>query len=183
MSRMGAKPIIIPENTEVMIDGNTLKCKGKSGENTIKISPRIKIEKKDNTVLLTRSSNDKISKSLHGSARKLILNALAGVNEPYQKTLEVIGIGYRIKVSGKDLELSLGFSHPVKVAAPQGIEFKVVKNSIIVTGIDKQLVGQTAANIRALKKPEPYKGKGIKYKEEIVKRKAGKTAKAAGAEK
>ena len=183
MSRMGAKPIKILENTEVSIAGQVIKIKGKSGELTLNVSPRIKLTKNDSEIVLNRVNDDKISKSLHGVTRKLIINAIAGVNEPFEKRLDVVGIGYKVKLSGKDLDLSLGFSHPVKVTAPDGIEFKVVKNSIFVTGIDKQQVGLTAANIRALKKPEPYKGKGIKYSDEIIRRKAGKSAKAAGTAK
>ena len=179
MSRLGNKPINIPENTQVDIKDQSVICIGKLGKLSINISPRLKVIKNENTIILERSNDEKLSKSIHGVTRKLIMNALAGINSAYEKKLELIGIGYRVKMNGKNLELTLGFSHPVLFEAPEGIEFKVVKNTIIVSGIDKQSVGQIAADIRSLKKPEPYKGKGIKYSDEIVRRKTGKTAKAA----
>lgn len=181
MSRLGPKPITIPENTQIEIKDHAVLCKGKLGELTIDISPRLKVTKTDNTLVVERSNDEKLSKSIHGVTRKLIMNAIEGVNNGYEKKLEIIGIGYRVKMNGKNLELSLGFSHPVIFDAPAGIEFKVVKNMIIISGINKQLVGQIAADIRSLKKPEPYKGKGIKYQDEIIRRKTGKAAKAAAA--
>ena len=179
MSRLGPKPITIPENTTIEIKDHVVICKGKLGEMNVDISPRLKVTKEDNTLTITRSNDEKLSKCIHGVTRKLIINAMEGINTAYEKKLELIGIGYRIKLNGKDLELSLGFSHPVIFKAPDGIEFKVVKNTIVVSGINKQLVGQVAADIRSLKKPEPYKGKGIKYADEIIRRKTGKAAKAA----
>lgn len=179
MSRMGQKPIIIPENTELEIkDSNILVCKGKQGQIQFQIHPTIKIEKNNNQLILRRKSNDQSSKSIHGVSRKIVLNALSGVNNLFEKKLEVNGVGYRVKLDGNELELMLGYSHPVKIIAPEGIDFKVKKNLITVMGIDKQLVGQVAAQIRNMRKPEPYKGKGIKYSDEIITKKAGKALKA-----
>ncbi len=184
MSRMGQKPIAIPEGTNVELKGSHhFICKAKFGQIEFKANRKISIEKKDDTIVLTRRSDDKLSKSLHGVTRKMIINAMSGVNKPFEKKLEINGVGYRVKLSGNELELSLGFSHPIKYKAPEGIKFEVKKNTIIVSGIDKQLVGQTAAEIRSMRKPEPYKGKGIKYSDEIIVKKAGKAAKAASEEK
>lgn len=177
MSRMGIKPITIPENTEIKIDKNEFFCKSKEGEIKFKIHPKITVSKVDNDIIIKRNGNDILAKSLHGVTRKIIINALAGVNKKFEKKLDIIGIGYRVSLQGKKLILSLGYSHPIEYNPPEGIEFQIIKNSIIVKGIDKQKVGQVAAEIRALRKPEPYKGKGIKYSDEIIKIKAGKTAK------
>lgn len=177
MSRMGQKPIEIPQNTQLEINNNDVMVKGKFGELKIKLHYKIKIYKSQNEISVKRLSNDKLSKSLHGVFRKLVLNAINGVNKPFEKKLEVIGIGYRIKQTAKNLELSLGYSHPINIEAPDGIEFKTQKNTIIISGVDKQLVGQVAAKIRNFRPPEPYKGKGIKYADEIIVKKAGKAAK------
>lgn len=184
MSRMGPKPIEIPKDTTIELKGShSISVKGKIGQTEVKLHPKMNIEKKDDTIVVTRKSDDKISKSLHGVSRKMIINAIKGVNKPFEKKLEVNGVGYKIKLAQDELELSLGYSHPIKFKAPDGIKLEVKKNIITVSGINKQLVGQTAANIRKLRKPEPYKGKGIKYVDEIIIKKAGKAAKAASEEK
>lgn len=178
MSRMGAKPIAILENTTVTFNDGNLICKGKQGEMTLKIHPKIKVNITDKEIVLERLGNDKLAKSLHGVTRKLIINAISGVNELFEKKLEVNGVGYRVALTGKNLQLNVGYSHPVIIEAPTGITFKVNKNIISVFGIDKAQVGLIAAKIRSVRKPEPYKGKGIKYQDEIIRRKAGKAAKA-----
>lgn len=180
MSRMGNKPIEILEGVTVDINRQEITCKGKAGQMIVNVHPKIKINKNDNQIILERAGNDKLSKAIHGVSRKLLINAIAGVTQPFEKRLDINGIGYRVSGTNKELQLTLGYSHPVKVQAPENIEFKIVKNSIIVSGIDKQLVGQIAAQIRSLRMPEPYKGKGIKYHDEIIKRKAGKAAKSGG---
>ncbi|NMD01380.1 MAG: 50S ribosomal protein L6 [Bacteroidales bacterium] len=182
MSRMGAKPINILDEVTVEIKGQEITCKGKNGQLTVTIHPKLKIEKKDNSIIINRTGNDKLSKSLHGVSRKLVINAIKGVKNNFEKKLVINGIGYRVSQKGNDLVFNLGYSHPIEFKAPDGIKFKLVKNTIAITVIDKQLVCQTAAQIRALRLPEPYKGKGIKYIDEIIQRKAGKAAKAAGGE-
>lgn len=184
MSRMGEKPIIIPQGTEVETkNSTTIVFKAKGKQMIVNIHPKMKLEKKDDHIIIKRKSNDKFSKSLHGVTRKIILNAITGVNTPFEKKLEINGVGYRVKLTGNELEMALGYSHPIKIKAPEGINFDVKKNVITISGIDKQQVGQTAAIIRSARKPEPYKGKGIKYIDEIIVKKAGKAAKAAGESK
>ncbi len=186
MSRIGKQPINIPDGVEVKIKDSLIKIKGPKGELTQEILPGIKVEVKDSDtegirkIIVSLEKKTKDSAAFWGLLRTLISNMIEGVIEGYQKQLEVEGVGYRVVLEGNKLVLSLGFSHSVEVTAPQGIEFKVEKNLITVSGIDKQLVGQVAANIRAKKKPEPYKGKGIHYLGEVIRRKAGK--KAAGTE-
>ncbi len=181
MSRIGNSPIPIPEQVEVKIekiDGReTIEIKGPKGELSQPIPEPLSVSQEENAVLLTRVNDEKESRALHGLARSLIQNMVVGVTEGYQKELEIIGVGYRAEVRGADkLVLQLGFSHPVEVSAPEGIVFEVPEATrILVSGIDKQSVGQAAAEIRELKKPEPYKGKGIRYKGEYVIRKATKT--------
>ncbi|MCX6730132.1 MAG: 50S ribosomal protein L6 [Candidatus Portnoybacteria bacterium] len=176
MSRIGKQPIIIPNGVEVKIDGNLIVVKGKKGELTQKLVPEIKIEMKDKIITLQESQKTKNSLALWGTFRALIFNMIEGVSNGFQKKLIIEGIGYKAVLSGNKLTLSLGFSHPIIIEAPKGIEFKVEKNTILVSGSDKQVVGQIAANIRIQKKPEPYKGKGIRYDGEIVRRKDGKKA-------
>ena len=180
MSRMGKKPITVPEKVTIDISNNDLICKGPKGENKVTIHRKIKVEQSEKEIIVKRHSNDKISKSLHGVTRKNIINAIEGVLNGFEKKLDINGVGYRAKLTGKNLEMSLGFSHPIKITPPENIEFKVIKNSIIVSGNNKQLVGEIAANIRKVRPPEPYKGKGIKYHDEVIIKKAGKAAKAAG---
>lgn len=182
MSRMGNKPVKILDGVTVEINRQEVTCKGKAGEMVVVLHPKIKITKDEQNITLARSGNDKLAKAIHGVSRKLIINAIAGVDKPFEKRLDINGIGYRVSGTNKELLLTLGYSHPVKMKAPEGIDFKIVKNSIIISGVDKQLVGQIAAQIRSLRMPEPYKGKGIKYHDEIIKRKAGKAAKSAGGE-
>ncbi len=181
MSKIGKKPIIIPDNVSVEINGGFLELK--SGDNILKIKtlPFIKTEIKDKTVLFSPESNSKQAVANWGTIRALVNNAIIGITSGFQKKLEIEGIGYRASMEGNNLVLNVGYSHPVKFIPPEGVKVSVDKNVITVSGIDKALVGETAAKIRAIKKPEPYKGKGIKYQGEIIRRKAGK--KVAGATK
>jgi len=181
MSRMGGKPIKILDNVTVNQNGRDILVKGKNGENTVSIPINIEASIKDGEIILSRKNNAKLSKALHGVTRKLLINAIQGVCELFQKQLDIVGVGYRVAQKGDNLELNVGYSNPVTVEKPANIFFKVQKNSIIVSGNDKQKVGEVAAKIRAIRPPEPYKGKGIKYSDEIIKRKSGKAAKAAGA--
>lgn len=182
MSRIGKQPIPLINGTEFSIGAdNVVTIKGQKGTRTLQIHPEIKVEMKDEEILVTRSKETKEQKSLHGLYRSLLNNMVQGVNEGYKKQLEIIGVGYRASFSGGILELNLGFSHPIYFVPPDGIEIEVDtktrKNPIlIITGIDKELVGQVAAKIRSMRKPEPYKGKGIRYLDEQIRRKAGKSA-------
>lgn len=178
MSRIGLKPIEIPEGVEVKVDGNHVSVKGPKGELAKEISANMEVKIEDNTVVVSRPNDEKENRSLHGTSRSLIANMVEGVSKGYQKELEIIGVGYRAQLQGKKLVVSAGYSHPVEVEPEGSIEFEVPKNTqVIVKGIDKELVGATAANIRAIRLPEPYKGKGIRYVGEYVRRKEGKTAK------
>jgi len=178
MSRIGKQPIDIPAGIDVKIDKNYIVVNGPKGELSQKLHSKITIEREGNTLLVKRVDDSKLSRSLHGLYRTLINNMVEGVQKGFEKKLEITGVGYRASMKGKDLDLSLGFSHPVVITPPEGIEFALEgQQKIIVKGIDKQLVGQVAANIRKLRKTEPYKGKGIKYEGEKVIRKAGKSGK------
>ena len=174
MSRIGKKPIPIPEDVEVEITDSTVKVKGPKGELQREILSEIKVEKKGREILVMPGQETKRTKAFWGLVRALIFNMVKGVKEGYEKKLEIEGVGYRAKLEGEDLVLQVGFSHPVKIKQEEGIKFSVEKNIITVLGIDKELVGQVAAKIRAVRPPEPYKGKGIKYLGEYVQRKAGK---------
>lgn len=176
MSRIGKQPIIIPNGVEIKIDGDLITVKGKKGELIQKLVPEIKVEMKDKTITLQESQKTKNSLALWGTFRALIFNMIQGVSNGFQKKLIIEGIGYKAALNGNKLILNLGFSHPIEIEAPKGIEFKVEKNTILISGADKQIVGQVAANIRIQKKPEPYKGKGIRYEGEIIRRKDGKKA-------
>lgn len=181
MSRIGKLPIEIPSGVTVEIKGNTVHVKGSLGEEAIQFDPNhIEVKQEDNAVVVTKKSEERKPRELHGLTRTLIANAVEGVSKGFEKRLEINGVGYRAKVSGdKKLELTLGFSHPVHVEAPEGVSFAMdeqAKNIIIVKGPSKQKVGQVAANIREYRKPEPYKGKGIKYIDEHIIRKVGKAA-------
>lgn len=177
MSRIGKLPIILPKGVTAQIKGDILEVKGPKGLLQQTIHKRIKATLSDGKLLLERSSDNKQDKSLHGLMRSLAYNMVKGVTDGYQKNLELVGIGYRAALSGSKLTLSVGYSHPVIYEAPAGIQFELDgRGGIIVKGIDKQLVGQVAAEIRAVKKPEPYRGKGIKYSVEKIRRKAGKVA-------
>jgi large subunit ribosomal protein L6 len=180
MSRIGKQPIIIPDGVNVKIDGDLILIKGKKGELSQKLNPEIKVEIKNKIITIQESQKTKTSSALWGTFRALIFNMIEGVSNGFQKKLIIEGIGYKAVLNGNKLVLNLGFSHPVEIEAPKDIEFKVEKNTIIVSGIDKQIVGQIAANIRIQKKPEPYKGKGIRYDNEIIRRKDGKKAVSSG---
>jgi large subunit ribosomal protein L6 len=177
MSRIGRQPVNIPSNVQVTINGQDISVKGDKGELNHNIHHKIKISYENDQILVERKKEDKLSKSLHGLTKKLIDNMVEGVSKGFERKLDIIGVGYRAQLTGEKVVINIGYSHPVEVIPPTGISFKVEKNSIIVSGIDKQLVGQVAANIRKIRKPEPYKGKGIRYSDEIVKTKPGKAAK------
>ncbi len=184
MSRIGKQPVSITSGTTVEVKENTVTVKGPKGELKKTFSPKIKIEVKDNMVTLTRIADNKESRALHGLTRNLIANMIEGVTKGFKKELEITGVGYRAKVEKNRITLTLGFSHPVEYKAAEEIEFKLDeenKSLLTITGIDKQVVGETAAKIRSFKKPEPYKGKGIKYLNEQIARKAGKSAALASA--
>ncbi|MGF7058312.1 50S ribosomal protein L6 [Brassicibacter mesophilus] len=179
MSRIGLKPITIPSGVEIKVDANNyVTVKGPKGTLEQQINKDIQINVEDNVIHVARPTDEKKHKSLHGLTRTLIANMLEGVSNGYAKNLEIVGVGYRAQKQGKKLILSLGFSHPVEMEDPEGIEVEVPANTkITVKGIDKQKVGNYAAVIRDLRKPEPYKGKGIRYEGEVVRRKEGKTGK------
>lgn len=177
MSRIGKQPVVVPDGVEVKLDKNILIVKGSKGELTQVIHPSVSIEQKDNKILVTvKKPDEKTQRSLWGLFRKLIDNMVTGVDEGFTKQLEVNGVGFKAAIQGKVLNLQLGFSHPINYTFPDGIDITVEKNLITVSGSDKQKVGQAAAEIRAFKKPEPYKGKGIKYIDEVIRRKVGKAA-------
>lgn len=178
MSRIGKMPVEIPDGVEVTIEDHTIKVKGPKGELTRKIHEAIEVKVEDGQIVVTRPSDEKFHKSLHGLTRTLIANMVEGVTKGYERTLEIRGVGYRASKQGNKLVLNVGYSHPVEVEAPAGIEFEVPQpTQIIVRGIDKELVGEVAANVRAVRKPEPYLGKGIMYAGERIIRKAGKAGK------
>ena len=176
MSRIGKKPIEVPSGVEVIINDNEVKIKGPKGTLERKIRPEIKVEVKENKIFVSPKTETKKTKAFWGLTRALLANMVKGVTEGFEKKLEIEGLGYRAQLKGNDLELFVGFTHPVIVKAPEGINFKVDKNIITVSGIDKEKVGQVAANIRKVRPPEPYKGKGIRYLGEQIRRKAGKKA-------
>ncbi|MCL2883247.1 MAG: 50S ribosomal protein L6 [Coriobacteriia bacterium] len=177
MSRIGKLPIPIPAGVEVSIQGSVVKAKGPKGELSQEIKPMISARLEDAVLLIERADDSREARAYHGLYRTLINNMVVGVSEGFSKSLEIIGVGYRAALKGSDLELQLGYSHPVLVKAEDGISFEVpAQTQIIVRGIDKQKVGQVAADIRKWRKPEPYKGKGIRYSGEYVRRKLGKAA-------
>ncbi|MBU0706443.1 50S ribosomal protein L6 [Patescibacteria group bacterium] len=179
MSRIGKQIIVIPSGVEVTLNGDRIKVKGPKGELEMGFSPSISVSKDDHGIRVKRSSDEPSVRGLHGLTRALIANMIKGVSSGFEKRLEIIGVGYRAQVSGKKLTLNLGFSHPIELNVPEGITAemdKESKNILIISGIDKQLVGQFAANARSFRPPEPYKGKGIRYVDEYVARKAGKSA-------
>ena len=179
MSRIGRLPIPVPGGVDVTIDGQTLSVQGPKGTLSHTVASPITVGRSDDgTLQVQRPDDERESRALHGLSRTLIANMITGVTEGYTKTLEIVGVGYRVQARGSDLEFALGYSHPVPVRAPEGITFTVESPTRLrVTGIDKQLVGQVAANIRGLRRPDPYKGKGVRYQGEVVKRKVGKTGK------
>ncbi len=181
MSRIGNKPITIPDNVEVRIEGDKVIIKGPKGELEEKILPGMKVEVSEGLIkVINTQPEDKQHRAWHGLLRSLLANMVKGVTQGWKKELELVGVGYRAKMEGRKVVLSVGYSHNVEVEVPEDLEVKVDKNTqITVEGIDKYKVGQLAANIRAVRPPEPYKGKGIRYKGEVVRRKAGKAGKAA----
>jgi large subunit ribosomal protein L6 len=179
MSRIGKQPIAVPSGVEVTIDGPTVRVKGPKGQLEYVIVGDVAIARDGDTLTVTRADDARTNRSLHGLQRTLIANMVTGVSDGFAKELEIVGVGYRAVAQGTDaIELAVGFSHPVRVKAPAGVTFEVPQPTrIVVRGFDKQLVGQVAADIRKIRKPEPYKGKGIRYSGERVQRKAGKSAK------
>jgi large subunit ribosomal protein L6 len=181
MSRIGRLPIKIPDGVSVEIKTGEVVVKGPKGQLSRKLSHGVSAELKDGNLVVKGLKNEESVKPLLGTERSILFNMVKGVVDGWEKKLELVGTGYRAEVAGKTLTLSVGYSHPVKIEAAEGISFKVEKNIITVEGIDKSLVGFVAANIRNIRPPEPYKGKGIRYVGEVIRRKAGKAAKAAGA--
>jgi large subunit ribosomal protein L6 len=179
MSRIGRLPIQIPSGVDVTLEGNRVTVKGPKGTLSRDLHPAMSVSREDGTIVVTRPTEQKVHKQLHGLTRTLVNNMVVGVTDGYKKQLEIVGVGYRAEAQGPNaLRLNLGFSHPVNVTAPEGITFEVpVPTQVVVSGIDKEVVGQVAANIRSIRKPEPYKGKGVRYAGERVLRKAGKAGK------
>ena len=179
MSRIGKAPIALPSGVEVSVSGNTVTVKGPKGSLTRELVGGISVRTEENTLLVERPNDERQSRSLHGLSRALVNNMVVGVTQGFAKELDIVGVGYRAELKGPSaLRLNLGFSHPVDVNAPEGVTFEVpVQTRIIVKGIDKEAVGQVAANIRSIRKPEPYKGKGVRYLNERILRKAGKAGK------
>ncbi|MGD9129472.1 MAG: 50S ribosomal protein L6 [Candidatus Woesebacteria bacterium] len=177
MSRIGKTPVDIPAGVTVSVTDRVVDVKGPKGNLTVDLPKQIEVEVKDNQLFINRKDDEKESKALHGLIRSLINNNVLGVTEGYKKTLKLVGTGYRVAAKGEALSITVGYSHPVEVVPQEGVKLSIEGNNIIhVEGIDKQLVGQVAANIRSIRKPEPYKGKGIRYHDEVVRRKAGKAA-------
>ena len=178
MSRIGKIPVEIPAGVEIKLEGQTITAKGPLGTETVTVRPEIKIEQNGNVLNVTRINDDRKSRSLHGLSRTLVANAVKGVKDGFTKKLEIVGVGYRAAMDGNTLNLALGYSHPVNIVAPEGIKITVEANTkITITGANKQAVGDIAALIRSKRPPEVYKGKGIKYQGEYIRRKAGKTGK------
>lgn len=178
MSRIGNKVVVLPAGVEIKQDGNNITVKGPKGELTREFSSDIKMNIEGNEVTFTRPNDSKEMKTIHGTTRANFNNMIVGVSEGFQKALELIGVGYRAQVQGNKLTLNVGYSHPVEMTAPEGVTFEVPANTqVIVKGINKEVVGELAANIRGVRPPEPYKGKGIRYVGEFVRRKEGKTGK------
>jgi large subunit ribosomal protein L6 len=178
MSRIGKLPIPVPANVDVTIDGQQISVKGPKGTLSHVVAEPITVEREDGILAVKRPDDERRNRALHGLTRSLVNNLVVGVTDGYEKKLEIHGVGYRVQLKGSDLEFSLGFSHPVKVSPPEGITFTVEgPTKFSVQGIDKQRVGEVAANIRKLRKPDPYKGKGVRYAGEKIRRKVGKTGK------
>ena len=178
MSRIGKLPIAIPEGVEVTINGQVVTAKGPLGTEVVEVRPEVTVTKEENTIVVTRANDDRKSRSLHGLSRTLVANAVNGVKNGFTKKLEIVGVGYRANMEGSNLNMALGYSHPVLIEPPAGITISVEANTkITVTGSNKQTVGDVAALIRSKRKPEVYKGKGVKYEGEYIRRKAGKAGK------
>jgi large subunit ribosomal protein L6 len=181
MSRIGRLPIPVPAGVQVTVDGTHVAVKGPKGELERDIAPELRVNREGETLVVERPGDDKRSRQLHGLTRTLVANMVTGVTTGYRKGLEITGVGYRAQLVGKKLQLNLGYSHPIEIDPPQGIAFEVENPTrLAVTGIDKELVGHVAARIRAQRKPEPYKGKGVRYTGEVIRRKAGKAGKIGG---
>ena len=178
MSRIGKKEIPLPKGVEVKQDGNAVVVKGPKGSLATQLIPGISVAVENNVVKFERRDEEKKTRAFHGLMRALVANNVRGVSEGFKRELDIIGVGYRAEVKGREVVFQLGYSHPVKFAIPEGIDIAIEPKTghITITGIDRQKVGQTAAEIRALREPDPYKGKGIKYSDEIIRRKAGKAA-------
>ncbi|WP_132992039.1 50S ribosomal protein L6 [Gordonia zhaorongruii] len=178
MSRIGKSPIEIPAGVDVTVDGQDVKVKGPKGELSHTVTEPIVVTREENTLLVTRPNDERKNRSLHGLNRTMVNNLVVGVTTGYTSKMEIFGVGYRVQAKGQDLEFSLGYSHPVLIEAPEGITFAVESpTKFSISGIDKQLVGQISANVRRLRRPDPYKGKGIRYEGEQIRRKVGKTGK------
>ena len=176
MSRIGRKPVVIPSSVKVAVAGGEVRVEGPKGKLQLKFHPRMTVNMKESAIVVERPTNIRTDRALHGLTRSLIQNMVRGVTDGYTKELEIEGIGYKALLSGKKLVLNLGFSHPIEYAIPEGIEIKTPKpTQIVVLGVDRQKVGQVAAEIRHFHEPEPYKGKGIRYAKEVIRRKQGKT--------
>ena len=178
MSRIGKRPITIPAKVQVTVDGTTVSVKGPKGELSRNLPTQVSLTQEGETLLVTRRDDTRTSRQMHGLSRTLVANMIEGVAQGFQRRLEIQGVGYRAQVQGRNLVLNMGYSHQVQIEPPEGIQFAVEGNTnVIVSGYDKEIVGNTAAKIRAVRPPEPYKGKGIRYAGEVVRRKAGKTGK------
>jgi len=182
MSRIGKQPVLIPEGVTVTVEGNQVKVSGPKGQDSLVIPTKIRVEIKDNRVLVFRDREDKKTKSLHGTVRNIIANLITGVVKGWSKELEVVGTGFQVTSNGQDLNFKLGFSHPVVFKKVDGVNFEVSDNKIKVSGVNKELVGNVAAKIRQIKKPDAYQGKGIRYTDEVIKLKPGKAAKVGSGE-
>ncbi|SKA76124.1 50S ribosomal protein L6 [Desulfobaculum bizertense] len=177
MSRIGKKPVSLPSGVEVKIGDSQVDVKGPKGSLSTPLHDKIKVQQEGAELLVTRVDDSRVARAQHGLRRSLLANMIEGVTKGYSKGLEVVGVGYRVKVQGKKVVLNVGYSHPVEYALPEGIEAKAEGTKLTISGCDKQMVGEVAAQIRRVRLPEPYKGKGIKYIDEIIRRKAGKSAK------
>jgi large subunit ribosomal protein L6 len=179
MSRIGKQPVPVPAGVDVTIDGQTVSVKGPKGALQLAVAEPITVSRDDDgAILVTRPNDERLSRSLHGLSRTLVANLVTGVTEGYTTKMEIFGVGYRVQLKGSNLEFALGYSHPVLIEAPEGITFAVeTPTKFSVTGIDKQKVGQISANIRRLRRPDPYKGKGVRYEGEQIRRKVGQTGK------
>lgn len=174
MSRIGKKPILIPEGVEIKLDGELLTVKGPKGELYRRLNSKIRLEMDGDKIVVSPIDGSREARSIHGLFRVLVSNMVTGVTKGFERVLEIVGVGYRAELKGRTGIFSLGYSHPINFELPDGIDAKIEKTRVVLSGIDKELVGRTAAKIRSFRKPEPYKGKGIKYAEEIIRRKAGK---------
>ena len=174
MSRIGRKPIAIPKGVEIKLEGDLLAVKGPKGELKRRIHPDVQISMDNDIIVVSVVDELRASRSLHGLFRVLIANMVVGVTTGFEKALEVVGVGFRVELNGRTVVFNIGYSHPINFELPDGIDLKIEKTKLLLSGIDKELLGMTAAKIRSLRKPEPYKGKGIRYADEVIRRKAGK---------